>query len=125
MSPAGLRAAGNAAGPWRPLKALLGGGIDVPAQFEISDLTMDSRQVTPGAAFLACRGQRVHGVQYAREAAAAGARAILWEPVAGVAAPQLPPEVLVVAVPELKAQAGVIADRYFDAPSAALISPLL
>ena len=112
--------AAGSASPWRPLKALLGGGIDVPAQLEISDLTMDSRQVTPGAAFLACRGQRVHGVHFARDAAAAGARAVLWEPMPGVAAPQLPSEVLVVAVPDLSTQAGFIADRFFDAPSARL-----
>jgi UDP-N-acetylmuramoyl-L-alanyl-D-glutamate--2,6-diaminopimelate ligase len=118
----GAGGAGGAAGagPWRPLKALLGGGIEVPAQVEIADLTMDSRQVTPGAAFLACRGQSAHGLQYAREAVAKGARAVLFEPEAGVAAPQLPPEVLVVAVPDLRTQAGFIADRFFDAPSARL-----
>ena len=130
MTPVGMRAVasgssvggrgGTGTGPWRPLKALLGGGIEVPAQFEISDLTMDSRHVMPGAAFLACRGQRVHGVQHAAEAVAAGARAVLWEPANGVAAPQLPPEVLVVAVPGLSTQAGFIADRFFDAPSAHL-----
>ena len=64
MTPVGMRAVasgssvggrgGTGTGPWRPLKALLGGGIEVPAQFEISDLTMDSRHVMPGAAFLAC-----------------------------------------------------------------------
>ena len=120
MSAARLRASGGAAGPWRPLKALLGGNFEVPAQFEIADLTMDSREVTPGAAFLACRGQRVHGLQYARDAVAAGARAILWEPAPGVSAPQLPSEVLVVEVPALSAQAGFIADRFFGAPSAKL-----
>ena len=118
-APGGGAAAG-ASGPWRPLKALLGGGIDVPAQFEIADLTMDSRSVTPGAAFLACRGRSAHGVQYAPAAVAAGARAVLWEPASGVTAPQLAPEVLVVAVPDLSTQAGFIADRFFDAPSARL-----
>ena len=113
-------AGAGASGPWRPLKALLGGGIEVPAQFEIADLTMDSRSVTPGAAFLACRGRSAHGVQYAPAAVAAGARAVLWEPVAGVTAPQLAAEVLVVAVPDLSTQAGFIADRFFDAPSVRL-----
>src|ERR1017187_5093907 len=60
---------------WRPLKAVLGGLVDVPEYLEVSDLTQDSRSVTPGAAFLACRGSTYHGVQFAPAAAAAGARA--------------------------------------------------
>ena len=103
---------------WRPLKALLGGGIDVPDNVEVADLTLDSRQVRSGAAFLACRGQRRHGLDFARAAVEAGARAVLWEPAPGVSAPQLPASVLAVAVPELSAQAGFIADRFFGAPSA-------
>ena len=105
---------------WRPLKALLGGGIDVPDNVEVADLTLDSRQVRPGAAFLACRGSRRHGLDFARAAVDAGARAVLWEPAPGVSAPQFPAPVLVVAVPELSAQAGFIADRFFGAPSARL-----
>ncbi len=105
---------------WRPLKALLGGGIDVPDDVEVADLTLDSRQVRPGAAFLACRGRSHHGLDFARAAVDAGARAVLWEPAPGVHAPQLPASVLVVAVPELSAQAGFIADRFFGAPSARL-----
>jgi UDP-N-acetylmuramoyl-L-alanyl-D-glutamate--2,6-diaminopimelate ligase len=108
------------AGYWRPLKALLGGTFDVPAHFEVADLTLDSRMVRPGAAFLACRGRTHHGLDFARDAAAAGARAILWEPAPGVSPPLLDPSVLVVAVPDLGAQAGYIADRFFDAPSARL-----
>jgi UDP-N-acetylmuramoyl-L-alanyl-D-glutamate--2,6-diaminopimelate ligase len=102
------------------LKAVLGGRAEVPADFEISDLTQDSRTVRPGAAFLACRGRRHHGVHHAAAAAAAGARAILWEPAPGVAAPIVDPSILVRAVPALRTQAGLIADRFFDAPSASL-----
>lgn len=105
---------------WRPLKAVLGGLVDVPESFEVSDLAIDSRHVTPGAAFLACRGGTRHGVEFAAAAAAAGARAVLWEPAPGVQAPALDPDVLVRAVPNLRAQLGYIADRFFDAPSATL-----
>jgi UDP-N-acetylmuramoyl-L-alanyl-D-glutamate--2,6-diaminopimelate ligase len=105
---------------WRPLKALLGGAIEVPEDVEVADLTLDSHAVRRGAAFLACRGRTRHGLDFAGEAVAAGARAVLWEPAPGVVAPQFPPPVLVVAVPELSAQAGFIADRFFDAPSARL-----
>ncbi|HEV7432064.1 MAG TPA: UDP-N-acetylmuramoyl-L-alanyl-D-glutamate--2,6-diaminopimelate ligase [Steroidobacteraceae bacterium] len=105
---------------WRPLKALLGGGIDVPDDVEVADLTLDSRQVRPGAAFLACRGLNHHGLDFARAAVDAGARAVLWEPAPGINPPQFPASVLVVAVPDLSAQAGFIADRFFGAPSARL-----
>ena len=110
----------NAAAPWRPLKALLGGAFDVPESVEVSDLTLDSRQVRPGSLFLACRGRRQHGLAHASAAAAAGARAILWEPAPGVSPPALERGVLLMAVPDLHAQAGFIADRFFAAPSARL-----
>ncbi len=82
-----MAGAADTATPWRPLKALLGGGFEVPEQFEISDLTLDSRSVRPGAAFLACRGRTRHGLEFAQRAVAAGARAVLWEPAPGVSAP--------------------------------------
>ncbi|MDE2219410.1 MAG: UDP-N-acetylmuramoyl-L-alanyl-D-glutamate--2,6-diaminopimelate ligase [Gammaproteobacteria bacterium] len=106
---------------WRPLKALLGGGFGVPDDFEVADLTLDSRSVRPGAAFLACRGRTRHGLEFAPAAVAAGARAVLWEPAPGVSVPQFQAPVLVLAVPELSAQAGYIADRFFGAPSARLL----
>jgi UDP-N-acetylmuramoyl-L-alanyl-D-glutamate--2,6-diaminopimelate ligase len=118
MTPGIARARAEAA--WRPLKALLGGGIEVPDDVEVADLTLDSHAVRRGAAFLACRGRTRHGLDFAGEAVAAGARAVLLEPAPGVAAPQFPPTVLVVAVPGLSAQAGFIADRFFGAPSARL-----
>jgi len=107
-------------GSWRPLKAVLGGLVDVPEQLEVSDLTQDSREVRPGAAFFACRGGTHHGVDFAPAAAAAGARAILWEPAPGVLAPSVDASIVVRAVPNLRAQLGYIADRFFDAPSASL-----
>jgi UDP-N-acetylmuramoyl-L-alanyl-D-glutamate--2,6-diaminopimelate ligase len=111
--------AADAAGNWRPLKALLGGAIEVPERVEISDLTVNSQEVRPGAAFLACAGVKHHGLEFAAEAVERGARAILWEPAAGVTAPEFE-RVVVAAVPNLRAQLGYIADRFFDAPSAAL-----
>lgn len=105
---------------WRPLKAVLGGQVEVPDSLEVSDITLDSRGVTPGAAFLACRGRTHHGLEFAPQAIAAGAGVILWEPAPGVSAPSAPPSVLVCAVPQLSAQLGFIADRFFDAPSASI-----
>jgi UDP-N-acetylmuramoyl-L-alanyl-D-glutamate--2,6-diaminopimelate ligase len=113
MSPLGVQ-------NWRPLKAVLGGLVDVPESVEVSDLTLDSREVTPGAAFFACRGATHHGVEFAPAAAAAGAAAILWEPAPGVMPPTVDASILVRAIPNLRAQLGYIADRFFDAPSASL-----
>jgi UDP-N-acetylmuramoyl-L-alanyl-D-glutamate--2,6-diaminopimelate ligase len=118
----GAPGAGGAApgGSWRPLKAVLGGAFDVPEQLEISDLTLDSRTVHPGSAFLAVRGTGHHGVAHAAAAVASGARVVLWEPAPGIEAPRLGAGVHVLAVPGLAAQAGYIADRFFGAPSARL-----
>jgi len=92
----------------------------VPSDIEITDLTLDSRAVTPGAAFVALPGTRTHGIGFAAQAVKAGARAILWEPVAGVAAPRLPQGIALIAIPQLTAWLGAIADWFFDAPSAAM-----
>jgi UDP-N-acetylmuramoyl-L-alanyl-D-glutamate--2,6-diaminopimelate ligase len=105
---------------WRPLKAVLGGLVDVPESIEVSDLTLDSRAVVPGAAFFACRGAAHHGIEFASAAVAAGARAILWEPAPGVHPPSFDSSILVRPVPNLRSQIGFIADRFFDAPSASL-----
>ena len=39
----------------------------VPPDLEISDLTLDSRAVTPGAAFVALPGSRTHGIGFAAQ----------------------------------------------------------
>ena len=90
----------------------------VPPDLTITDLTIDSRAVQPGSAFVAMSGTKTHGVSFAAQAVKAGAKAILWEPVEGVAAPNVPNDVTVVAIPQLSRWLGPIADWFFDAPSA-------
>jgi UDP-N-acetylmuramoyl-L-alanyl-D-glutamate--2,6-diaminopimelate ligase len=104
----------------KSLAEILGGGFSVDATVQVSDLSLDSRAVVPGGAFLACQGHNHHGLRHAREAIAAGARVILWEPAAGVQPPEPGAALTVLAVPQLAARAGQIADRFFDQPSAAL-----
>ena len=106
--------------PARALQPALRGIATVPHDLSVTDLTLDSREVTPGAAFFACRGAAHHGLHYALRAAAAGARAILWESAPGLTAPALPDNVVVREVPQLRAHLGQIADRFFEAPSAHL-----
>ena len=105
----------------KELRALLDAdGGAAPAGVIVTDLTLDSRSVRPGGAFVALPGTRTHGVGFAAQAVAAGARAVLWEPVAGVAAPRLPANVVALAIGDLTRKLGGIADRFFDAPSAAV-----
>jgi UDP-N-acetylmuramoyl-L-alanyl-D-glutamate--2,6-diaminopimelate ligase len=105
----------------KDLRALLAGtGVETPAGVVVTDLTLDSRSVRPGAAFVALPGTRTHGVGFTAQAVAAGARAILWEPVQGVAAPRVPANVAAIAVPDLTRELGGVADRFFDEPSKAV-----
>ena len=61
----------------RTIGDLLGTGAGLHARLAITDLTLDSRTVRPGAAFVALRGGRDHGVKYARAALDAGAAIVL------------------------------------------------
>jgi UDP-N-acetylmuramoyl-L-alanyl-D-glutamate--2,6-diaminopimelate ligase len=111
MIQAGLSAA-------RPLAELTAGMLEVPAGIEIADLTLDSRAVQPGGLFLACRGLTHHGVSFAAQAAARGARAILFD--TDAPAPQVGRSVFVAGLPQLRRHVGTIADRFFGAPSRTL-----
>lgn len=90
--------------------------LDAPA-VEVTGVTTDSRNVVPGGLFMACRGVGGHGLDYLQLALENGAQVVAWEPEAGMAAPQVSEAVLVFAVPGLGDHVGVIADRFFGAPS--------
>lgn len=100
------------------LSTLLAGICTVPAQFDrtITGLALDSRRVVPGDCFFALEGTAAHGVTFARAAVAAGARVVLVEDVDVLPALDVP----VLKVEGLGAQVGVVASRFFGAPSAAL-----
>jgi len=94
----------------------------IPAELVITGLVEDSRQVNPGDAFAAVLPARqevpsTHGLNFAAQARAAGASAILFEPPApaGIAAP-----VDAIAVPGLVARMGEMADRFHGEPSRAM-----
>ena len=108
--------------PARALAELTAGLIAVPERLMVSDVTADSRAVIPGALFLACRGRTHHGMRFAAEALARGARAVLYETggPADEVPPAPPPGAFVGGVANLSAHAGAIADRFFGAPSAQL-----
>ena len=111
-----MSARGNA--PARALSELAAGFITVPPSLSVSDVTLDSRAATPGALFLGLRGRTHHGLKFAAEAVARGARAVFYEPGADAPEPaQLGSDIFVAPLPELTERAGVIADRFFGSPS--------
>lgn len=95
----------------------------------ISGLGLDSRRIQPGWLFLACRGDRGHGLDFAAEARARGAAAIAAEPhqpwdavtLAGLGVELGLP---VIPVPELRRQASLLAGRFLGEPSAAHLQVL-
>src|SRR5688572_31967218 len=101
------------------LSRLLDGIAPVPRDVPLTDLTLDSRQVQRGGAFLACRGARRHGLEFAADVARRGAHAILWEPDGLVRPPALDPAIVLAEVPALSLRASELADRFFASPSRA------
>ena len=81
------------------LSKLLAGIAPVTRDVGLRDITLDSRQVLPGSAFLACRGARHHGLDFAQDVAARGARAILWEPDGNVRPPEMDSDIVLAEVP--------------------------
>ena len=84
---------------------------------QVADLAIDSREVRPGGLFLALKGRRSHGLEFAAEAAARGACAVLWEPGPGIEAPSFSEPLFTAPVAGLSQLVGRIADRFFQWPS--------
>jgi len=102
-----------------PLDELLAGIAPAP-RIGIAGLTLDSRAVGAGDAFIALRGRTRHGLEHAEEAVRRGACAILFDPGEGggpAVAQSAPP---FVAVRDLRGRLGGIADRFYGMPSARL-----
>ena len=95
-------------------------GIAPAPKLPVAGLTLDSRAVGAGDAFVALRGARGHGLEHADEAAARGARAVLWDPNEGREPGSAASAVPCVAVTSLRDRLGGIADRFYGAPSSRL-----
>jgi UDP-N-acetylmuramoyl-L-alanyl-D-glutamate--2,6-diaminopimelate ligase len=91
------------------LRELLPDVAGIPGDLRISGLVMDSREVAPGAAFVAIAGFGAHGLKFVEQARAAGASAILFEAPAPV---DMPAPADAIAVPNLRARLGDLADRF-------------
>lgn len=99
------------------LHELLPDVAGIPGDLRISGLVMDSREVTPGDAFVAIAGFGAHGLKFVDQARAQGAVAILFEPPAPVDLPA-PPDAI--GVPNLRARLGELADRFHGRVSEAM-----
>ena len=53
--------------------------IDTRLDRDIAELSLDSKSMSPGAAFVALRGHQHHGIEFAAEAVARGAAIVLAE----------------------------------------------
>ena len=96
---------------------LLQGFAEAP-DVAISGIASDTRDVREGYLFLACRGERSHGLEYAAQALDAGAAAIAYDAstarsVPAIGAPLIP-------VDGLRSRLGEIANRFYDHPSRSL-----
>lgn len=94
-------------------------GCDLP----ITGLALDSRRVTPGTLFLACRGSSVHGLDFVDRAIGLGAAAILAEPSeqwseAAIGALGGRIGIPLLCMSELGQRASALADRFYREPSA-------
>jgi len=91
------------------LGEIFGAGAGDLSGLQIKDLVLDSRQVSPGAAFIALQGADSHGLHYVDHALARGAAAIVYEPTAescSIPAGSIP-------VPDLRQKLGTIARQFF------------
>jgi len=95
--------------------------IDVAApSLRVSNISSNSRDVESEGLFLACAGGRHHGLDFLGQALAAGARAVAWEPQAGLNADVIPEGVTSFSVPQLGARLGELGDVFYGQPSAGL-----
>ena len=104
-----------------PLATLLDGIADAgtAGAIRIGGLSLDSRRVRAGEAFLALRGAHAHGIAFAPAAVARGAAAVLAETPAPAQLPALP-ATPVLWIGDLAAHAGTLAARWYGEPSRAL-----
>ncbi len=96
------------------LAELLRDYADAPP-LPIRGIASDSRKLGKGFLFLACQGLNSHGLDYVADAAAAGVSAIAFDASTGTAPQDI--GVPLIAVENLGAKLGEIANRYYGRPS--------
>lgn len=111
-------------GNYMNLKSLLA-GIDLQPSvpdIPVAGLKLDSREIESGDAFIALSGTRYHGMSFGEIALKQGAAAVLYDPKDG--GQELADRIkyrgsnILLAIDQLDQQLGLIADRFFQMPSA-------
>ena len=95
------------------LQTLLEGWRDDVPDLIVNGITLDSRQVKTGTAFIAVEGEQNHGLNYAAQAEAAGASVVIHDGKFNVPPMGIPG----VEVPGLGDYLSSLASRFFHAPS--------
>jgi len=103
------------------LTSVAGARIEGNAQVPVTDVCYDSREVTPGAAFICVRGEKTDGHLYIPQALDQGAVALVVESLVGRACLRPPPSVPIAIVPDTRLAMAPIAVAFYDHPSASLI----
>ncbi|MFF7180592.1 UDP-N-acetylmuramoyl-L-alanyl-D-glutamate--2,6-diaminopimelate ligase [Streptomyces sp. NPDC008121] len=94
-------------------------GIEAPGSADVSGITHDSRAVRPGDVYAALPGARLHGADFAAQAAGLGAVAILTDPSGAGRAAETGLPVLVVDDP--RGRMGELAAEIYGRPGADLL----
>jgi len=102
------------------LGAETSGDVDGAADVSVTGITLDSRRVRPGDLYAALPGARAHGADFAAQAAAAGAHAVLTDPAGADRARESGLPVLVVDRPRVVL--GDVAARIYGHPADALVT---
>lgn len=95
------------------LQELLVGWADEAPALRLTGMGLDNRNIKPGDAFVAVKGQSGHGLDYARAAVGAGAVAVIHDGLQAV--PEL--DVPAIEVTGLGGKLGELASRFYAAPS--------
>ena len=100
--------------PSMTIATLLRGFAEAP-DIAISGIASDTRDIREGALFLACRGERSHGLDYAMQAIEAGAAAVAYDASTARTIPDI--DAPLIPVEGLRGRLGEIANRFFGHPS--------
>ena len=103
----------------KTLGELLSGLLDtrVIPSVSIAGLTLDSRRLEPGDAFIALAGARQHGMRHALSALDAGAAVVLHD---GLERPPAEAHARCVEIPALASRLPELCKRFWDAPESSL-----
>ena len=105
----------------KSLRSLLDGIATVGGRdIVVNGLTLDSRRLRAGDAFVALQGATQHGITFAPAVLAQGASVILAEGPAPAVSARVGERAPTIWIDHLREQVGEIASRFFDRPSAAL-----